>query len=368
MLRRRLICAADRCLSSSLIPLEPYMFRHPSAMRRDIVARVPARTRSNPGEEARRLPRLAAGIVAAALLAIPVLGTPADATAQGTVVLTGLQTENLTEPIGIDSPAPLLSWQEQTKGRTSRQVQTAYQVRAATTVDRLRQGRPDLWDTGRMQSSAVSNIPYGGALLTSRDRVVWEVRVWTGSGGPSAWSSPAWFEMGLLGNSAWRGQWIENSDYSYFEADGKTVRPLPVFAKGFTATGRKVASARLYMTGLGMYSATVDDKPVGKAVLEPGQTTYADEVQYRTYDVTGLIKHGSNEVAVQTGSGTYPAGPQRRKVLLQRRLPECSGLRDAEGDRPAGDHLRRRHPADRGVRLQLEDRARRHHLLVVVVR
>lgn len=54
--------------------------------------------------------------------------------------------------------------------------------------------------------------------MHSQQHVVWQVRVWTGAAGPSDWSDPATFEMGLLGATAWQGRWIENPDYTYFEA------------------------------------------------------------------------------------------------------------------------------------------------------
>jgi len=60
--------------------------------------------------------------------------------------------------------------------------------------------------------------------------------------------------------------------------------PLPVFGKAFRA-GRGMVKARLHMTGLGMYSAELNGRPLSEAVLEPGQTSYQEEVDYRTYDI-----------------------------------------------------------------------------------
>ena len=59
------------------------------------------------------------------------------------------------------------------------------------------------------------------------------------------------------------------------------------------------------MTGLGQYAAKLNGRPVGDAVLEPGQTSYFAEVNYRTYDVTSLLRQGSNLLGVETGSGAY---------------------------------------------------------------
>jgi hypothetical protein len=80
--------------------------------------------------------------------------------------------------------------------------------------------------------------------------------------------------------------------------------PLPVFAKPFQA-GRRIAKARLYVTGLGQYVARLNGQPVTSAVLEPGQTSYWAEVGYRTYDVTSLLRSGANVLGIETGSGVY---------------------------------------------------------------
>ena len=80
--------------------------------------------------------------------------------------------------------------------------------------------------------------------------------------------------------------------------------PLPIFGKAFSLAGT-VAKARLYITGLGQYSAALNGQPVSAAVLEPGETTYYAEIDYRDYDVTSLLQAGSNVLGIETGSGEY---------------------------------------------------------------
>jgi len=226
-------------------------------------------------------------------LIIHVASAPAGATGSAVAVDT-LRVDTQTNPIGLGDPTPNLSW------RLTSGSQSAYEIRVASSAAQLDQ--PDLWDSGKVSSTATSNIAYAGAALASRKAVAWDVRVWDASGAPSDWSAPASWEIGLLANADWAAKWIEDPDYTYLTNGAPT--PLPIFAKPFQLS-RQVAKARLYMTGLGQYAAKLNGKPVGDAVLEPGQTSYFAEVDYRTYDVTALLKQGDNLLGVETGSGAY---------------------------------------------------------------
>jgi alpha-L-rhamnosidase len=94
---------------------------------------------------------------------------------------------------------------------------------------------------------------------------------------------------------------------------------LPVFAKQFQVD-TQVRSARLYVTGVGIYAATIDGNPVSQAVLEPPNADYRQQVVYSTYDVTHLLRPGANAIGTQLGNGTYdvyntPDHPQRYQKL-----------------------------------------------------
>ncbi|GAA2335518.1 family 78 glycoside hydrolase catalytic domain [Streptomyces cuspidosporus] len=77
---------------------------------------------------------------------------------------------------------------------------------------------------------------------------------------------------------------------------------LPLLAKDFTVP-KGIRSARLYLTGLGVYDARLNGRPVGDAVLEPANTDFADRVQYATYDVTKRLRRGANTLGVELGNG-----------------------------------------------------------------
>ena len=106
-----------------------------------------------------------------------------------------LRTEYLSEPIGIDICKPRLFWN--CEGGTN---QTAYQIIAKV-------GGEIVWNSGKVESSSMTHIPYGGRELRSRERVYWTVKLWdeNGNGGEINYS---FFELGLLEESDWKAKWI----------------------------------------------------------------------------------------------------------------------------------------------------------------
>ena len=206
-----------------------------------------------------------------------------------------LQAENRTDPLGMDVLNPRLSWSFGQGGMR----QYAYQIRAATRPDLLDADAPDIWDTAMVISNRSFGIEYAGAVLESRRRVYWQVRVWSDADTASAWSESATWEMGLLSTSDWTAQWIGNASWTYGQ-------PQPIFARQFTIS-RSVVAARLFITGLGVYCATLNGPPVSEDVLAPGNTAFATRVEYAAYDVTNLLLPGANTIGVELGNGSYNA-------------------------------------------------------------
>ena len=137
----------------------------------------------------------------------------------------------------------------------------------------------------------------GGQPLPSRQPAAWQVRVWDASGEVSAWSAPAGFETGLLQQSDWgSAKWIEL-------AGRNNTQPLPIFARAFSVD-KTVKSARLYMSGLGLFEAQLNGSKLTDEVLAPGYTNYQLSAEYRTYDVTGKLRGGANTLGVELGNGT----------------------------------------------------------------
>lgn len=196
-----------------------------------------------------------------------------------------LKTEYLQDPLGIDIPHPRLFWTCE-DGIT----QSAFQILAAT------DGRT-VWDSGKVTSGSM-HADYPNALA-SRQRVSWRVRLWDENDDPGAWSSEAFFEMGLLNASDWSALWIAG-DYPVRK---KQRYPVDCFRKVFSAG--QVQKARLYLTACGLYEARLNGRRVGDALLTPGSTDYRKRIQYQVYDVTDLLRGGENAMTVELADGWY---------------------------------------------------------------
>ena len=231
-----------------------------------------------------------------------------------------LKTEYLFDPLGIDVQRPRLTWN----------AEGGVKQRAFEIVT-------DKWQSGKVESDemhAVYPLP-----LTSRERVVWKVRLWDENDEPGDWAQ-AFFEMGLLTKDDWTAQWI-TGDY---RPNRKERYPVDCFSKTFTL-GKPVKSARLYATAYGLYEARLGGKRVGAFVMAPGYTDYTKRIQYQTYDVTKMLREGENELTCQLADGWFRGscgawGKKNQygtetKLLLQLEIAFIDGSRQVIGTDPS---------------------------------
>ena len=250
--------------------------------------------------------------------------SPGDACADNVEVsmqITGLRCVFRDSPLGIDHPAPRLSWVLTSSVRG--QKQTAYRVLVAGSVEGLEDDRGDIWDSGKVESGRSVNVVYAGIPLSSGQRCFWKVKAWDKDGEATDWSAPSSWEMGLVNAGDWRGQWL-NDGKPLPEEDAGFYRddPAPLFRKEFKVAGR-VRRARLYVTALGYYEAALNGERVGDRLLDPLWTLPNKRVFYSVYDVTDELAQGDNCLGVSLGNGWYNPLPLRMwgRVNLRDRLP-----------------------------------------------
>lgn len=214
-----------------------------------------------------------------------------------------LRCEYQTNPLGIDSSNPRLSWELTSQQRN--QYQSAYEIVVSENLSNSKNETGDIWSTGKVSSSNNSQIEYNGEALKSFTRYYWRVRVYNQKNEASPWSEINWFETSMMNPSDWKASWIGAGEKHFAsEADQYKNDPMPLLRKSFSIK-KKITSARLYITGLGYYEAHLNGKKIGDRVLDPGFTTYRKQVQYSVYDITSYIQNGNNVAGIMLGNGWY---------------------------------------------------------------
>lgn len=209
-----------------------------------------------------------------------------------------LQCESQTDPLGIDRLQPLLQWKMNDSRRGA--SQTAYQILVATSQDELNNDSGDIWDSGKVESDKSVHVEYAGVDVQSGLTYYWKVRVWDREGKPTAWSSIAFWEMGLLSPADWHAAWIARSA----DEPSRSV----YMRKEISLPDVPVMKARLFVTGLGNYVFFINGNRVGNDLLTPGWTDFHKRTEYQVYDVTSLLTEGPNALGAVLGSMWWSGG------------------------------------------------------------
>ncbi|WP_020389705.1 alpha-L-rhamnosidase [Kribbella catacumbae] len=202
-------------------------------------------------------------------------------------VITRLRAEYQDVAFGIGSAAPRLSWglESAPDGWRSDRYEVRIE-RADASVESV-----------VVESGEQLFVPWPFTPLSSRERVRVSVRVGSGD----AWtevSEPLTIEAGLLDHREWQQDLISPSTIGGL-ADGA---PLLFGRADLTA---QPVSARLYLTAHGIVEFSINGVRVGDDVFAPGWTAYEKRLRYRAYDVTGLLRKGSNSLQALLGNGWY---------------------------------------------------------------
>ncbi len=253
--------------------------------------------------------------ISRALRVAVAMGAAVTLSGQGAPPPAGLQpaalrVEYLSNPLAIDARQPRLTWEFVQQGARGAR-QTAWRILAASRPDILAAGRGDVWDSGKVASAESANVTYGGRPLRSRERVHWKVQAWDERDRLGPWSAPAEWTMGLLDASDWTARWIRDTAPSVADVSATYVR------REFTVA-RPAVRAVVHVSALGLYELRINGRRVGDRQLAPEWTDYTTRVQYQAYDVTPLLRQGSNVVAATVADGWYAGGVGLGVMLVKK--------------------------------------------------
>ncbi|MFO1492268.1 MAG: family 78 glycoside hydrolase catalytic domain [Kiritimatiellia bacterium] len=249
------------------------------------------------------------------------------------MVASDLRCEYQSAPIAVDVAKPRLSWVLESEARGEKQ--SAYHILVASSEALLREGRGDLWDSGKVGSSAQNQIAYAGKPLAANAECFWKVQVWDRAGAASGWSATARWSMGLLKPEDWKAAWIGLNPEAIAPVDqcpwvwfpeGNPAENAPegkcYFRKRITLpAGSRVRAATLYATADNTMTVHINAYKAG--------TANRWEELHR-FDLASLLRPGDNVIGIEAENPIpSPAGLVGRLVVTLDQGPEISVPVDA---------------------------------------
>jgi alpha-L-rhamnosidase len=212
--------------------------------------------------------------------------------------------EQQIRPQALATAQPRFSWQYETTENNV--VQQNYRIIVASTDENAKKGIGDLWDSGVIPSNQMLYISYEGKALQSRDKAFWKVitTVKNGKGKAKVESEVQSFEISLLNQDNWQAKWIGHE----FEDDvleGHTRLAARYLRKEF-ALHDEISEARLYVSGMGVYSAYLNGQEIApEELLKPTLSWYSKRVYFNTFDVTEMLNSSDNAIGIILEGGRY---------------------------------------------------------------
>ncbi|MED3728376.1 alpha-L-rhamnosidase [Priestia filamentosa] len=201
--------------------------------------------------------------------------------------ITNLRTNQIKNPLGFELDHLRLSWITENE-----QSNSLFQSHACVEIADDQNFKNIIYQSGKRENiDSLSFTP--NVTLEPRTRYYWKVTVW-GDAGDVATSDIAWFETGKM-DEQWQAKWITSTL-------DKDIHPL---MRTSFHLDKEIESARIYISGLGIYHLEMNGEKVGDEYLAPGFHAYDYWLQYQTYDVTDQLKQGENAIGVMLGNGWY---------------------------------------------------------------
>ncbi len=185
-----------------------------------------------------------------------------------------------------------LGWQIRTRQNNVYQKEYCVQIARNEDFEKI------VYNSGSVKTDVSMNIKISKDELTLESAQKYYLRVKvTTNVGESDWKVVTFF-TGLIQPEKWKASFITiETGKEKDESKGFYLR------KEFSAR-KKIKSAFVLSTALGLYRITINGNRVGDDVLTPGWTSYNKHLLYQMYDVTECI-NDKNTVGVLVGAGWY---------------------------------------------------------------
>jgi alpha-L-rhamnosidase len=255
------------------------------------------------------------------------------------VTLSNLLVDSLSEPISIDNPQPTFAWA--LNGGDRRGVlMTGYEIQVSK-LGSQSSAPTLLWHSSRVDSNQSQYIlwPSDAPALESDSDYMWKVRAYTSNSTDPTAFSEAHFSTALMKQADWANggsEWIQTADVSEYAAQMRKEFVIPA--------GSTILRARAFVALPGYGEVWVNGKRADNEAGTRSLSQYDVRALYHTYDVSALLKPGTNTIGTCVGVGwfghpavppqnkRFPFGPPSLRMLLRMQVLEASGASDASGD------------------------------------
>ncbi len=129
--------------------------------------------------------------------------------------------------------------------------------------------------------------------------------VWNQNGERSE-SQPSFWTTGFFKNLDWKAKWIGlDKGVGDDKTEGRFRELSARMLRHEFEINKKVKSATVFISGLGLFELYLNGDKIGDQVLSPALTEYNKRTYYITFDVTKNLKSSKNAIGVILGNGRY---------------------------------------------------------------
>lgn len=235
-------------------------------------------------------------IIISILTSVFTMGMVSSSATEESTAIYGLTVDYRETPIGIDNESPRFAWKM--SSNLVGQAQKAYRIELFENGESL-----PYW-TKAEESDRSLGIVYDGDALKPATRYFWQVTL-TDISGREYTSDITWFETGVTDEENWK-----NAEFICLPSSSSA----PIFRTEGNLS-KKVVSARLYITALGVFEAYVNGKQVGVMNsddttsynhMSPGYGNAGVTLNYESYDITPYLENeNAYALSVLAGNGWH---------------------------------------------------------------